>query len=238
METVLETDHAKFGGRFTYEILGAFANHGIQLRRAISIISAQNPVVDNRATPTTTANPTWRVFLGANDTYYAVFSPDNDVVNGKKPAFFGPDDPRWNALLVLGGKGATFGGSEGTTPVGPLYSTSPGDSQNAATIVLDRDLLERLANKRTIGATAVPFFARAMTWRGTSDIDMRDSHIANAGQFIAHRDNPMLVFIPSSATTGGCTCRIASGSPNTVVPLVLLFFGASMIVRKRAKERR
>lgn len=218
--SLLTTDHARFDGRYTYEILAANARHGIQVEEPIAVISPETLVTD-----ATTSNPdlAFRVYLGTNDQYAALFSPFPPVLRGEVSAVFNPDLPGFNALIAFGAVGGGLGGG----PVEPLLPSSPVGTQNSARIELPGDLVRRLADLSP--RNPAPIYARVFTFSESQPDDERDSYIPDAGEFIVNGDFPLALYATPDPAPG-CGCRLGSeSSPAGSFALCALLL---MIVRR------
>lgn len=210
LSALLQTDATKLGARYTYEILAAFASHGIQVEDPIAIIQPERLFVDGTSD---TPPVSFRVFLGTNDAYAAIFSFNPAVVRGEVPAVFNPDIEGFNALLVLGGLGA--GGD-----VEPLSPRSPAGTQQTAVITIEGSDFRQLVDASFILRNPVPVYSRVFTFSDEATRDDRDSYIEGAGQFIRGGDSPVMLYaVPPGS---GCSCAISDGNPTRLPTLVML----------------
>jgi len=224
----LSKDSDSFDKLFHYEILAAFAWHGIRLEPGIAVIQPHDFVVDGRTggSPILAA----RAFLGENTVYIAEFSTNPNAFGFDPLNLYqqpDPDQPGFNYIKI-----------ESATPGTPAVTLLPGDVPlGGLNYVADFELSNEQLEALTQGQDQAVVFMNLMTVGGDG---IAFSHVDGAGRFLKDASHPFTIYVSSSApgAPGTCTCSLATanGSKEAIAGSLLLSLACVLVTTGRRKH--
>lgn len=212
LDKSLDTDKDAFEKLLHYEILAAFARHGIKSDDTIAVIQPADFIVDGR-------NGTdLRVtgFLGDGGEYVAEFTTDPRAFDGIHPVDRQSDRslPGFNYIRLASAEENALprprpisylkdAGSCGTSAV------APDAKNNVVDLVVANADLELLSQGK--GREALPIFMRiASVGPGIGELgEPVRSHVVGAGGLLDGHDEVVSIYV-SSTVPPGCSCRLDS----------------------------
>lgn len=225
----LATDSDSFGKLFHYEILAAFAAHGIKLEPGIAVMKPQHFVLDGRVVNAGNPGPNLlaRGYLGENTGYIAEFST-HPTAFGALNLFQRPDrtDPEFNYIKI-----------NSIDPGTPVPQTAPADTdEGGLNHFVDLEVPYADLELLTHGDDSIRIFMHLTTYGPGTYFSF--SHIEGAGQILSGAEHPFTIYNATSAPADPPGCAVADPvTPSGVVIALLWSMGVGAFVLVRRRER-